>query len=174
MLPMKIKVIVLLKKTKTVLSDSDNNSYDIKVIPSTYKKKGVMGDFTWMVKQPEYNDVLFIFNDDIEHFNSRSCKAEKGSAAMRPYRCTNPPRAEGIPTGIRGGGKGYGYSTLTVEVKKDIDRSFDIIRTLLRTGKYKRVMYSGTKKDIGSGIFKIGKDVREYIIGQLYGLETDN
>ena len=145
----------------------------IQVIPSKFVSKNKKGDFEWMINQKEYKDVLFIFNDNEEDFLSESCIKGAGNAVIRPYKCKDPPRAAGIPTGFyKKGSINKGYDELTDEVKEIIDVSFEKIEELLSTGNYKRVIYSGTKNDLGTSIFKVGDDVRKYIIKRLYMLEN--
>jgi hypothetical protein len=63
-----------------------------------------------MIEQPDWADALFVFNDNEEQFRAyrrdpadpRGCTRGGGNAAIRPYRCTEPPRAAGIPTGVGG------------------------------------------------------------------------
>ena len=149
----------------------DDESSNIKIIASEFKKKGEKGDFKWMIKQPEYKDALFIFNDHEQAFLSESCEKGQGNAVIRPYQCKDPPKAVGIPMGIYTTKKGKGYKKLTPYVKEIIDLSFEKIQDLIDTGRYKRLIYSGTKDSIGTEIFKVGKDVKKYIIKRLYGLK---
>ena len=137
-----------------------------------FTKKGRDGDFSWMIRQSEYNDVLFIFNDNEQAFLSESCKRGYGNAVIRPYQCVTPPRAAGIPTGILSEkGKGEGYKKLTPAVKEIIDLAIERIQEKIENNRYKRVMYSGTDEMMGSEIFKIGKDVKKYIVKELKKLK---
>jgi hypothetical protein len=49
----------------------------------------------------------------------------------RRYRCEEPPRAAGIPTGTHG----TGYPRLTPEVKAVIDEALSVIADLVATGR---------------------------------------
>ena len=82
----------------------------MQVIPSQYHGGGVVGDFGWMITRPEYDDALFVFNDNEEEFlafksnkqrtpDSPGCQDGGGNAGIRHYRCVDPPRAAGVPTG---------------------------------------------------------------------------
>lgn len=145
-------------------SESEDESEKIQLIPNAYTGKDRVGDFSWMIKQPQYDDVLFIFNDNEESFLKKSCKKGGGNAAIRPYQCADPPRAAGIPTGSNA----EGYSELSVVTQKIIDKSLDRIYNLLKTGNYRRVMYSAKSNgELGESIFKIDKDVKEYIVNGL-------
>lgn len=81
----------------------------IEVIGSVFAGAGKIGDFAWMIRQPEYADVLFVFNDNEEQFRayrkdpqgSYGCSPGGGNAIIRPYQCQSPPRA-GIRAAISG------------------------------------------------------------------------
>jgi len=146
----------------------------ITVIPSTYSGRGQAGDYEWMLNQPEYENTLFIFNDNEEQFDA-FVKGESsgftrggGNAAIRPFRKNSPPRAAGVPTGK----SGCGYSSLDEPTKAKIDQAFTVITDLLETGNYESIVFSAnkTKTDIGTGIFDVGADVRAYIFGRFGGM----
>ena len=70
----------------------------MQVIGSIFGGGGKAGDFGWMIQQPEYDDALFIFNDNEEQFlafrkNPKSgagCARGGGNAIIRPYQCAEP------------------------------------------------------------------------------------
>ena len=99
------------------------------VIGIVFKKRNKVGDFSWMIKQQQYNKTLFIYNDDIESRN----KYHKGggNAIIRPYNQYNPrikiPRSVGIPTGSL---KTGGFTTLDDVTKKFIDDSIEDIENI--------------------------------------------
>ena len=146
----------------------------ITVIPSTYSGRGQSGDFEWMLNQPEYENTLFIFNDNEEQFDafvneeSSGFTRGGGNAAIRPLRKNSPPRAAGVPTGR----SGRGYSSLDEPTKAKIDQALAVITDLLETGNYDSIIFSAneTKTCIGTGIFDVGADVRAYIFGRLVGM----
>jgi hypothetical protein len=148
----------------------------MEVIGTVFTGAGQDGDFRWMIEQPEYADALFIFNDNEEQFlayrrNRRDrfgCAPGGGNAAIRPYRCTDPVRAAGIPTGA----DRTGYRHLTPEVREVIDDAFSVVRELIATGRYERIFYSAADETgrLGTGIFDVATDVKEYIVSQLKGL----
>ena len=146
----------------------------ITVKPSTYSGRGQAGDFEWMLNQPEYENTLFIFNDNEEQFDafvngeSSGFSRGGGNAAIRPFRKMSPPRAAGVPTGKMG----RGYSSLDEPTKAKIDQAFTVITDLLETGNYESIVFSAnkTKTDIGTGIFDVGADVRAYIFGRFGGM----
>jgi hypothetical protein len=143
---------------------------ELTLLPSVFIGRNMIGDFAWMIKLPEFDDCLFVFNDDVEHVTSY----EKGwgNAVIRPYSRNNPdtitPRAAGIPTGSRRAG---GFQSLNPEVKSIIDTAVADIGNLIREHKYTRLVYSANPDGtLGTGLFKVGKDVKSYILGSLTGL----
>jgi hypothetical protein len=138
-----------------------------KVVGSVFEGFRQEGDFAWMIKQPQYADTLFIFNDNVEQFQkflvgTEARKRGLGNAVIRPYRHHDPPRAAGIPTGslLRGG-----FISLTVDAKYLIDRAFEVIGELVETGRYSQMIYSDDGfGGLGTGIFMVGKDVKDYIV----------
>ena len=70
-----------------------------------------------MIQQPEHARTLFVFNDNEEQFRAflrnepSGCTGGGGNAVIRPWRCSEPPRAAGVPTGAGGAG----YPALTDE-----------------------------------------------------------
>lgn len=148
----------------------------MQVIGSVFSRGGRDGDFNWMIDRPEYADALFIFNDNEEQFRAHcdnprdayGCSSGGGNAAIRPYQCKEPPRAAGIPTGV----DGKGYGKLTGEVRAVIDRAIANIRGLIASGRYSRVIYSAADASgqLGTGIFKVATDVKQYIVEQLQSL----
>jgi hypothetical protein len=152
----------------------------VQIEPVIYQGSNQIGDFKWMIKRPEYQDVLFLFNDNQEQFldfldylNNPSmgkfygCQAGGGNAIIRPYQCVNPPRAAGIPTGVNG----EGYTSLH-EAKPYIDAAFERIKRLLSTGLYRKLMYSAAEdgRSLGTSIFAPSDEIKEYIVNKIEGL----
>lgn len=177
-------------------SYSSNNSF-VEILPVIYKRGNPDGDFSLMINSPKYRDTLFLYNDNEEQFlahisyidagrpqysHSRlACSIGGGNAAIRPYQCYPVPRAFGIPTGQssrnfprdhRNPDELSGYSSLE-ESKEYIDKSFEYIARLIRTGRYKRVAYSANTDGytLGTSIFTVSFEVKEYIIESIYDLE---
>jgi hypothetical protein len=147
----------------------------IQLIPSVYKGRNTVGDFGWMIQQPEYSDALFVFNDNEEAFVQQSRVKGAGNAVIRPYQHSIPPRSTGIPTGRYIPGKiNAGYTSLNDgKAKTMIDWGMQRIHTLLATGKYRRVYYSSDGTGgLGTGIFNVGNDVKRYIIAELTRVVT--
>jgi hypothetical protein len=156
------------------LRELDNAA--VQVIGSQFAGGGRDGDFAWMIEQDAYADALFVFNDNEEAFRAfqrdrtggAGCSRGGGNAVIRPFRCADPPRAAGVPTGAHG----RGYDRLTDDVKGVIDDAFDVIEELLASGRYARVFYSaGAGGGLGTGIFNVAGDVKAYIVDRLRALE---
>ena len=151
----------------------------MQVIGSQFSASRMPGDFEWMIERPDYADALFVFNDNEEQFRAflndarggAGCLAGGGNAAIRPYRCADPPRAAGIPTGSHG----EGYPELTSAVRSVLDEAFAVIKDLLGSGRYQRLFYSAANSDgdLGTGIFAVGNDVKRYIVAELRKLGTN-
>jgi hypothetical protein len=143
----------------------------ISVIRSIYRGPGALGDYLWMINQPEFARALFVFNDNEEQFDAYLAgeafgfDAGGGNAAIRPLRKLLPPRAAGIPTGKNR----RGYSALDTATKTKIDAALAVVDALLKTGDYDQVVVSRDKdsETLGTGTFKVALEVRDYIFQQL-------
>lgn len=143
----------------------------MEIIPIIFSGPNKYGDFSWMIRNVEYKDSLFIFNDDIE--SKKSYTNGLGNACIRSYNINNPyidiPQSAGIPTGSR---IHKGFRILTNQNKKYIDDSIDIIKDLILKYKYKRIFYSSDKNGLlGQSIFKLGNDVVKYITEEILNLK---
>ena len=58
----------------------------MKIKPNFFTKKSEEGDMCWMVKRPEYENYLFIFNDNEEHYHTFIKGG--GNACLRPFKKT--------------------------------------------------------------------------------------
>ena len=142
----------------------------MELVGSIFNGSGEPGDFGWMLRQPDYGDALFIFNDNEEEFlahqahapGSQKCHPGGGNAIIRPYQCQLPQRATGIPTGSHG----VGYDQLDNHVRRVIDEAVGVVASLLASGQFRRVIYSASNEsgDLGTGIFRVRPEVRAYII----------
>lgn len=140
----------------------------VQLIPSLFIQKNIEGDFEWMINRPEYKKYLFIFNDDEESYKKNSFKKGGGNAVIRPFKMTNPQRAIGIPTGCLKPFK-QGYKTLdSFKAIKYINISINEIKDLINTGYYENIIYSADENgNLGTNIFKVGENVKEYIVSEL-------
>jgi hypothetical protein len=142
----------------------------IKLIPSVFQGPGKEGDFSWMLAQPLYARALFVFNDNEDQFLAfqRGIEAGGGNAIIRPFQAS-ASRATGIATGPD-------YDTLDAKAKAIIDKGIQRVNDLLATGAYDMLVYSASASDpslLGISIFKVGDDVRRYIVSELKRLATN-
>lgn len=141
------------------------------IIGSIFQDKNKEGDFNWMIQQPEYDKVLFIFNDDIESINKY--QRGMGNAIIRPYNKNNPqiliPRSAGIPTGSRKNKSGF--TSLDNITKTHIDNSIEEITKLIRKYQYETIIYSINESGkLGTGIFTVDNSVIDYITEEIQKL----
>jgi hypothetical protein len=144
----------------------------MEIIANVYKKSGEEGDFGWMIKQEKYQDYLFIFNDNEEYHDS-NCRGA-GNAVIRKYNKFNKklvrPRSAGIPTGTLEDG---GYTELTPYVKSIVKNSIEEIKEIIQLYGYKKICYSSEKDGIlGTGIFRVNRDVLVYITKKILKLKN--
>ena len=131
------------------------------------------GDFSWMIERHEYARSLFIFNDNEAQFiafhtgHVAGLSAGGGNAAIRPYQGHSPIRAAGIPTGNNGG-----YKKLDKNVRALVDDAIAHIARLLATDNYDQVIFSydARQKTIGTGIFQVADEVKDYIYESICSL----
>lgn len=150
----------------------------VEVIGSVFTAPGCEGDFSWMIEQPDYADALFVFNDNEEQFllhrddpsNPAGCAAGGGNAVIRPWRCADPPRAVGVPTGTLVDG---GYRALDDRVRSLVDDAVNQARGLAQAHGFRRLFYSSAGGDgaLGTGIFEVDEQVKRYIMRRLRELE---
>ena len=163
-----------------MLSDAQSNtSQNFSVRGLVFTGTGKLGDFAWMITQPEYQDALFIFNDNEDQFEAHRTSPESrtgpgcthggGTAVIRPFQCLSPPRAVGIPTGTD-----QGYDRLSSHVKQLIDKATSQICKIILDQGYQRIFYSAQNEqgDLGHGIFNPSEDVKTYIVKNLRDLPT--
>lgn len=151
----------------------------LRIHPSVFSHGGTDGDFGWMIQQDKYANAFFIFNDNEEEFlayqgnqgtSGPGCSAGGGNAGIRPWQCATPPRAGGIPTGTLDHG---GYPKLTAEVKAHIDTAVAFIAARIADHGFTDVYFSSDGHGgLGTGIFRVGADVKAYIVQQIDGLAS--
>lgn len=135
------------------------------------KYDGPEMDFELLMEQ--YTNALFIFNDNEN--DHHTAVQGGGNAAVRIYNRYSDleiPLSAGIPTGKNG----RGYHDLN-EGKEAIDYSFEEIKTLIEKYGYDTVVYSCNTYDsplVGTGIFKVDKEVLEYITNLILSLVGDD
>lgn len=137
-----------------------------------FTKKRTIGDFEWMIQQPEYKNSLFIFNDNEEHHLTMIRGG--GNAVIRPFNKYNQnlekPLSAGIPTGTMMKG---GYDFLTTDVERTIDATLNEIIELIKKYNYDAIYYSvGLNNKLGTGLFKVDQNVINYIDQKIQLLST--
>ena len=143
----------------------------IEIVSIVYKGVNQYGDFNWMIKQKEYEDSLFIFNDNEEYHSTN--ERGGGNAIIRFYNQHNKsltkPHSAGIPTGTL---KYGGYTTLDRMSRAVIDFSINEIKDLIKKYRYRRIFYSSTVKNdcLGTGIFTVDDNVIYYITSEIWKL----
>lgn len=146
--------------------------FNIQIIGIKFMSTNKYGDFYWMSQQKEYDNSLFIFNDNEEYHNTN--KKGAGNAIMRKfnkYSNNNPPKSAGIPTGTLANG---GYNKFTPEVKKIIDDSFEEIVELIETYDYNTIYFSSEPNGIlGTSIFNVNPKITKYITNKIYNLSIN-
>ena len=134
-------------------------------------------NFSWMIDQPQYARTLFVFNDNEGQFDAfmngdrgpTACGAGGNNGAIRPYQCRDPPRAAGVPTGPN-------WLSLTLPVRAKINQAIGRIRGLAMSGNFDTIVFSQTAEagppTLGTAIFAVGMDVRNYIFESLLRLNA--
>ena len=146
----------------------------MQLIKSQFSRPLQDGDFSWMIERPEHARSLFIFNDNEAQFiafhtgHALGFTAGGGNAAIRPYQGHSPIHAAGIPTGNGDGG----FKKLDQNVRALVDDAIAHIQRLLATGNYDQVIFSydAQEKTIGTGIFQVANEVKDYIYQSLCSL----
>ena len=56
-----------------------------------------------------------------------------------------------------------------------IDDALSVVRDLIATGNFERIIYSASDEsgNLGTGIFNVATDVKQYIVSQLKGLSAE-
>jgi hypothetical protein len=144
----------------------------IEIIPNIFKGLKQEGDFAWMIRQNEYSNILFVFNDN-EEYHDTNCYGI-GNAIIRKYNKYNlkltRPRSAGIPTGTL---KNGGYQELNSHVITKDNSAINEIKEIIKKYNYKKIYYSAEKDGIlGTGIFTVDNDVLQYITDQIKALGT--
>jgi hypothetical protein len=122
------------------------------VVGKVFAGKNQDGDFKWMVKQPQYNDALFVIAENFLDSIRDDYDEGAGTAVLRPLcpqrvRAGTVPRAAGVPTGWSVAAMGFAQMD-SVFVKTAIDLSLDRIALVLKENpQYKRLVYSCDKDE---------------------------
>lgn len=154
---------------------------EIDVTGNLFVKKGIAGDFVWMMQQPAYDDTLFVIAENFLDSLRDDAPRGGGTAVLRhfcPQRLGQgvTPRAVGVPTGWSTAA--MGFPLMDTDVKRAIDLSLDRIALVLdQNPRFKRLMYSCDEQHtqlIGVKIFArtLSLSVREYISQALHSMDV--
>ena len=141
----------------------------MEVIGTIFTGTNQYGDFNWMIRSGEYEDSLFIYNDNEMDHKRKSCGHGAGNAIIRKYNRHSKGKtySAGISTGT-GRGTGNGYNSLD-ECENHIDDCIEEIQNLINTGNYKRLFFSADEDgNLGTSIFVVSDDVIDYITKKIY------
>jgi len=144
------------------------------IIATKYHGSNKFGDYEFMIKQDMKQKIdpltLYIYNDNTESYDSKSCRSGIGNAVIRKYNKYNKnlirPFSVGIPTGsLRHGG----FTELDNATKKIIDHAITKLRKIITKYGIKKLYYATNNKSgiIGQSLFEIDYDVRKYITQEI-------
>lgn len=145
----------------------------VKIIGIIYKNRNEFGDFNFMINSGEYENCLFIYNDNEENYYNKTCYKGKGNAIIRMYNKYSEykenPYSAGIPTGSL---KYKGYNELNERNKKIIDDCIDDIQEIIKKNNKKTIYYSVNDKNgiLGTNLFNVNNTVLEYITYKIFDL----
>lgn len=149
----------------------------VEIIPVVYDAASETGCFEAMLKDPAYDDTLFLYNDNvIDWLNWDDDTAGKGTAKIRPnswpYNQDRPLRVLSVPTGFSSASGGF--RELDRDSKKAISLAFQRIRILVQDSPHiKRIAYSADADNplvLGTKTFKVDPYVLSYISVQLWDM----
>jgi hypothetical protein len=147
-----------------------------------FSKRQQCGDFKWMVKQPQYQNAIFVIMENFLDMMEDVPKAGGGTACLRIFTLKavgdeSKVRACGIPTGWSTETQGFPELT-TYYSKFAIDLAMERLIILIRNNPHiDTVIYScdDTNQDlVGTNIFKdtLSPNVVEYISKLLHNLPS--
>ena len=133
-----------------------------------YKKPNEYGDFNYMINSGEYDNVLFLFDDDVNTYNT--CISGKGISKIRKYNEFSNNRnisSAGIIMSLQN----IGFNILDNTNKNIINMCFDKIKDLIIEYKYKKLYYSCDQYGlIISNVSYVDDAVIEYIKNKILSL----
>lgn len=156
----------------------------MKIIPIKYNSNDKKTDAKSIIINAMRNNkkILYIFNDNT--LDMYSSKIGGGNAIVRQFNEFSKypiPYSAGIPTGrfSRICDRLVGFKTLDIShdklAKKLIDFAINRIKILISMYKYDTIYFNINDKDekmIGTSLFKVGTDIREYIYNEIMKLKS--
>ena len=161
----------ILNSVKDIKNDDNNkkrtfilNKY-IKGI--VYKNKNEYGDFEWMIRSKNYNKTLFIFDDNIEYYNT-SIKGD-GIQKIREYNEFSNNfniNSAGI---IMAESEGNGFIELNDKNKMMIDLSFENIKNLIIRYGYNSLYYKCNEDngEIFTDLYYLDNNITKYVMEKM-------
>jgi len=158
--------------TRSQLQRIQKVKKNLEVIPVVFHGPNKEGDFLFEITSNHREKCLWIFNDNAnDHFTS---KRGGGNACIRPFNKYGVHKKSPKSAGISTGDLGRGYTDL-VSCKDHIDTCIQEIDELILTGNYTTLCYScesATSRKLGTGIFNVNDQVKDYITEKIIALGT--
>ena len=133
-----------------------------------YKKPNEYGDFNYMINSGDYDNVLFLFDDDQEMYNTSICG--KGITKIRKYNEFSNNRNISS-AGIIISSNNIGFNILDDKNKNIINICFDKIINFIIEYKYKKLYYSCNENGlIKLNIQYVDSEVIKYITNKIESL----
>jgi len=132
-----------------------------------YKNKEEYGDFYWMINTGYYQDTLFIFDDNVDDYNTDI----EGHGLLKIKKYNEFGTFEKISSAgiIMGNSFNNSFNKLDDKTKNIIDRSINDIKKLIIEYNFKEIYYLSDKDGlIKSSFYYPNKDIIKYVSEQLY------
>ena len=138
------------------------------ILAIIYKKPNEYGDFNYMIKSGNYDNVLFLFDDNKETYNTNICGP--GIAKIRIYNEFSNKKYINS-AGIIVGYNNIGFNILNEENKNIINMCFEKIKDFIIEYKYKELYYSCDENGfIKTYIPYVDKTVIDYVTKKISSL----
>jgi hypothetical protein len=147
------------------------------IVPCVYDRKTGDGNFKDMINGGEYDDALFLYNENCQDmYDLDDDTPGAGTAVIRPYSWLynndKPLQVLGIPTGVSSALRGF--KVLNQDTKQAIKLSFQRIIVLVRRSPHiKRIIYSADSNDttlLGTSVFSVDEKVLRFISRSIWKL----
>ena len=199
--PIVSPIVPIIASPVTSYGNPHTHKQRIEIVGSNYNLSDPDNtDFTRMIKQPQYANTLFIFNDNVNDHDTNISGG--GNAAIRSYnryrKDGGKPLSAGISTGTSVPYKGFASldekitavgsreqmmraqyaksltsQTPSFTARDIIDRDIQEIKDLISKYKYNRVIWSQDKTTgkLGVQLFNPSGDVIDYITDKIKNLD---
>ena len=134
-----------------------------------YKNKDEYGDFYWMINTGDYNNVLFIFDDNYEDYDTNIIRND--SSIIRQYNKFGKYKNIHSAGVIMGDLYNNGFGILDIANKELIDKSIENIRDLIIEYKYTEIYFQSDEYGfIKSNLYYLDNGITNYVSTQLFSL----